>query len=94
MANEHAKPGDRIVVTRKPFVGVEFTVVECPEEKRGGPYWDAAYVIHNDSTTAIPNTCDYDIISRSKTSVTGQNNGAVDEFLETQRDDNLREVFS
>lgn len=91
MNSEQAKPGDRISITVDgDFLGDEFLVVECPNNRRDGPNVDKTWVKHQGHVVCIMKPEDYQITSRYLDNGVGK----VDVSLRQQRDDNLRSIFS
>ncbi len=90
MNTEHAKPGDTIEITSvNDFCGQQFLVMECPDDKKDGPYAHCAWVEHQNYVIHVRDPKTYKIVEHRSTASSG-----ADDFLKRQLNDNLRNLFT
>lgn len=93
MKKEFPRPGDTIEIIYKDehLFGKLFTVIQCPtEEEEECKQSNLVWIKYNGCVCCVyASWCK--IITRSNISTHFDNN--VDQFLDKQRDDNLRSVF-
>lgn len=95
MEVEQAKPGNTIEITRQDagYYGKRFLVIDCPDDKRDGPYCNSTWVMHLGIASCIPNAGNYKIVNNQPNTASLWH-PMVDQKLKDQRDANLRSVFT